>query len=315
MNQDQNCVSVPVFRLLGPCPIHNYDDNKYSSDDLKSLGLSSAVFTLEPYCHMGSNTDIVRWMFDCYYGEEALGFAYAQIGQENGFLFKRKQVLDGTRMQIEQLLERGDIEFKKMRDTGEIFKARYPDKTPATSVVALNNFDSMDVQSVYYDSHRYTANLFRFEEKIFFRSLFLFDDSIEDIYLKDTCTTFDAIYENLPIVDTRSYPDELKKQCGLEIASDGSAFEVKKIDDGVLKVTFGDCAAIFYRERIEIYAHTVFWHKYATKASVVVADDGLTFEYKGHNYRLSVYGASLTECCDGIRITSIDGKITLCPQR
>jgi hypothetical protein len=106
--------SVPVFRLLGPCPIHNYDNNKYSSDALRALGRKSACFTLEPGWYMGSTPDVVRWMFDSYYGEESLGFAYAQIGQENSFLKVKDQVLEGTRCQIEMLLEKGDVSFQKM---------------------------------------------------------------------------------------------------------------------------------------------------------------------------------------------------------
>ena len=70
---------VPVFRLLGPCPIHNYDNNKYSSEEFRALGSRSACFTLEPCWYMGSSPEIVHWMLDCYYGEESLGFAYAQI--------------------------------------------------------------------------------------------------------------------------------------------------------------------------------------------------------------------------------------------
>ncbi|MBR6727930.1 MAG: hypothetical protein IKM08_07025, partial [Clostridia bacterium] len=106
-------VNVPVFRLLGPCPIHNYDNNKYSSDEVKALGRKSACFTLEPAWYMGSTPDISKWMFDSYYGAESLGFAYAQVGQENSFLKYRDQVLEGTRTQIEQLLVRGDVTFMK----------------------------------------------------------------------------------------------------------------------------------------------------------------------------------------------------------
>lgn len=35
---------------------------------------------------------------------------------------------------------------------------------------------------VYYDCKHYTANLFRFEDRIFLRSLFLFDERIEDLF-------------------------------------------------------------------------------------------------------------------------------------
>lgn len=306
---------IPVLRLLGPCPIHNYDNNKYSSDELKTLGSKSACFTLEPCWYMGSTPDVVRWMFDSYYGEESLGFAYAQIGQENSFLKVKDQVIEGTRMQIEQLLERGDVEFRKMGDTGEAFMERYPTETPATSVVALNNFDSIDVQSVYYDCKNYTANLFRFDDKIFFRSLFLFDERIKDTYLDNTCTTFDAVYENLPIIDTMTCPEEDKKQCGLMIDTERKPFSVKKTADGVLKVDFGEQSVTFYEDRIEIVSDKLTWYKDSTKANITISKDGLLLEYKGHNYRLDVEGAELAELEGNIDFTSTIGKITVYPRK
>ncbi|MBE6593494.1 MAG: hypothetical protein E7642_05820, partial [Ruminococcaceae bacterium] len=224
--------SIPVFRLLGPCPIHNYDNNKYSSEELKALKGKSACFTLEPCWYMGSTEKPTKWLFNCFYSEESLGFAYSQIGQENSFLNVKEQVLCGMRMQIEMILARGDVEFKKMGETGKIFKERYPDSTPATAVVAPDNFDSLDVQSVYYDCKNYTANLFRFEDKIFLRSLFLFDERIKDLYYENTCTTFDAIYENLPIVDTMFCSDEAKKECGLMIDSNATPMTAEKIGEG-----------------------------------------------------------------------------------
>jgi hypothetical protein len=307
--------NIPVFRLLGPCPIHNYDNNKYSSDELKALGHASACFTLEPCWYMGSNAHTIKWMFNSYYGEESLGFSYAQIGQENSFLSKRDQVLDGMRMQIEQLLERGDVEFRRMGDTGEIFKKLHPDSTPATCVVAANNFDSMDVQSVYYDCKNYTANLFRFEDKVFFRSLFLFDDRIEDLYLEKTCTTFDAIYENLPIVDTMTCAEEDKKCCGLMIDTNGELFQSKKIADGVLEIKFGEKAVTFYEDRIEIVADQLLFYRGAIKAQMSMNNNGLFFEYKEHQYRLDVDGAILTEECGNISLRSSGRKIVLYPRK
>ena len=312
---EQMQTNIPVFRLLGPCPIHNYDNNKYSSDELKAVGEKSACFTLEPCWYMGSRDEIVRWMFDCYYSEESLGFAYSQIGQENSFLSVKEQVLAGTRMQIEQLLERVDVQFKKMGDTGELFKTHFPLETPATSVVAPDNFDSTDVQSVYYDCKNYTANLFRFEDKIFFRSLFLFDERIKDLYLADTCTTFDAVYENLPGVDTMTCPDEDKKRCGLMIAESGKSFAAKRIADSVLTVEFGDNSVTFFDDRIEVVTDELLLYSNSLKAKAVICSDGLCFEYKGSNYRLIVEGATVWECGGNIAFMSIGDKITLYPKR
>lgn len=301
---------IPAFRLLGPCPIHNYDNNKYSSDEFKAVGKKSACFTLEPCWYMGSTPDITEWMFNCFYGTESLGFAYSQIGQENSFYMLKDQLIEGTKTQIEQLIARGDVVFQKMCDTGEYFKNRYKE-TPATAVVAPDNFDLTDVQSTYYDCKNYTANLFRFEDKLFIRSLFLFDQTIEDHYLKNNCETFDAVFENLPIVDSMTAPDEDKKCCGMMIDENALPFDSKKGGDGVL------CAGpvTFYEDKIEILSPTLTLFANSVKGELTVAKDSLEYCYKGHKYSMLFKGATACEKNGNIVFKSTDGKITLIPKR
>ncbi len=297
---------VPVFRLLGPCPVHNYDNNKYSSDELRAVGSRSACFTLEPCWYMGSTPSITSWLFDCFYGQESLGFAYSQIGQENSFYKLKDQLIEGTKTQIEQLIARGDVQFMKMGDTGEYFKKTYS-QTPATSVIAPDNFDSEDVQSVYYDCKNYTANLFRFEDKLFIRSLFLFDEGTTDFYLENTCETFDAVFENLPIVDSMSAPESDRKCCGMMIDDNAQRFDAKKIADGVL--TAGPVT--FFEDRIEILSDSLTLYSNSIKGSIMLKDGGIDCEYKGYKYRLDVDGADVYEKDGNIHFKSKDGKITL----
>ena len=308
-------VSVPVFRLLGPCPIHNYDRNKYSSPELTARGVRTAAFTLEPGWYMGCTPEPTKWMFDCYYSQESLGFAYAQIGQENSFLVFKDQVLAGIRMQIEQLQARGDVQFLKMGDTGELFQKKFPKETPATTVVADSNFDSEDIQSIYYDCKNYTANLFRFEEKIFLRRLYLFDERVKDTYIEDSCTTFDAVYENLPIVDSRTAPDEERKQCGLMIDADGQPLRIQKIAEGVLEARFGEKSVTFYDDRMEIVADKLTWYKNSIRVDITTDAGGVNMEYKGNRYRLGVEGAEIIMGEDRIDFVAKADKIILCPQK
>ena len=304
---------IPVFRLLGPCPIHNYDNNKYSSDEFRSIK-NSVCFTLEPCWYMGSTPKISSWLFDCFYGGESLGFAYSQIGQENSFYRHGEQVLYGTKTQIEQLIARGDVQFKKMCDTGEMFKARYPEHTPATSVVAKDNFDTPDVQSVYYDCKNYTANLFRYEDRIFLRSLFLFDERIPDLYLENTCTTFDAVYENLPIIDTMTCSDGDKKTCGLMISDKKATLDAKKVADGVLRSEFSDNSVTFFEDKIEIEAPSLLLYSNSIKAKATVTENGIDFEYKNYRCQLSVDGAKICIKNGNIEFFATKDKITLVPK-
>lgn len=306
---------IPVFRLLGPCPIHNYDNHKYSSDAFRATN-RRAPCTLEPIWFMGNNKEAVEWMFDCYYEEESLGFSYSQIGQENSFFGGKEKIFNGLRMQIELLLgQKKDVTFQKMCDTGTTFKNRYPALTPATSLVAPNNFDSTDVQSIYYDCKNYMANLFRFEDKVFFRSLFLFDERVKDQYMENTCTTFDAVYENLPIVDTMTCPAQDRKQSGLMIHMGATSLAASKAAEGVLNVQLGEKAVTFYEDRIEIVTDRLVWYKNATKASVTLDDGGLSFTYKGHAYRLDVAGAVAKESSGNIEFNATGDMIVLYPKK
>ena len=308
--QKEMQTDIPVFRLLSPSPIHNYDEQKYCSDEFASNTLR-APYTLEPYFYMGSNSEAVDWMFDCYYSEESLGFAYAQIGQENSFYKRGQKVLDGTRMQIEKLLRRADVSFMKMRDTGEAYKRFSNGVTPATSVVAMKNFDSVDVQSVYYDCKNYTANLFRYGDRVFLRSLYLFDERKKEHYLEETCTTFDAVYENLPIVDTKWCEGGRETPNGLIIETAGKPFEVSKLSDGVLKITFGEGHVIFYEGSIEIKSKKMTLFSNSVRGKAVISDTGLVFNYKDSEYALMLDGGKLTMDGDNIIFTADTDLMTL----
>ena len=303
---------IPVFRLLGPCPIHNYDHKKYSSDELiNTWTQASTVFTLEPASNLGKCPEAVKWIYDTYYTEESLGFSYAQLGQENSFYFWKDELLNTLRMQIDLLLSRGDVTFMKMKDTAEAFKKLYPNLTPPTSVVALNNFDTADVQSVYYDCKNYTANLFRFEDKIFLRSLYLFDERVRDIYADKICDTLDAVYENLPIIDTATVPVEYRKESGLMIDMCGKPFDAKKIADGVLQASFGDNYVIFYEDRIEIKAEKLTIFSNSAKSLDSITENCISFYYKGIQYKVQISGGTASKNGENIEITSTNSIVVL----
>ena len=306
--------NIPVFRLLGPCPIHNYDHVKYCSDEIKkNWTRADTVFTLEPASNLGKCKKAVKWIFDTYYNNENLGFGYSQIGQENSFYFWKDELIETLRMQLDDLLQRKDVKFMKMCDTGDTFKSLFPNLTPSTSVAALDNFDTVDVQSIYYDSRCYSANLFRFEDKIFFRSLHVFNQNVKELYLDKICTTFDAVYENLPIIDTIGVPIENRGECGLMIDTDGTAFKTEKLEEGVLKVSFGDGYAIFRDDRIEIKAPKLLIHSNSLKADASLSDSNIVFEYKGEKYLLKADGAVIVQINGNIEITAKNEVITLFP--
>lgn len=282
---------VPIFRLLGPCPIHNYEGKKYLSEKIEP-----SCFTLEPVGKMGKTPECVDWMFKTYFENEDLGFSYAQIGQENSFGL---QILEPLRMQLEKVAQLKNIEILKMCDTGEAFKRIYPNQTPATAVTALDNWDKEDIQSVYYDCQNYVSNLMRWENRICIRSLFLFDERAEERYLYNVCQSFDAVYENLPMINNLLWSGDEKYRCGLVIDAEASVFQAKKQGEGSLKIEWDGGFIIYDEEKITVCAKQIHFYIGTPTADISVLDNVIFYNYKGKFYSLEIRNAQVRRLENG----------------
>lgn len=300
-------INIPTFRLLCPDPINNYDYGKFASEDCKK-----GPYTMEVVYGKtaGRNPKIAAWYFDNYFGNEDLGFSYMQIGQENSFA--KFDIIDPIRMQIEMAMKYPGAKIEKMCDTGKAFKEKYK-KTPATSVCALNSWDTTDCQSVYYDSINYTANVMRADKNAFIRALYLFDDRIKDYYTDEVCTRFDAIYENLPLVDTAYQKGSADGGFGILLDQDAKAFSAAKDGENELAVTWNDKSVIFNEDSITLIncKPTFTYDMINTKISV--DNNVINYEYKGTKYSLEVSGADITHKDGTIEFSG--KKIILTPKR
>lgn len=290
---EKNQINIPVFRLLGPCPVCNYDNRKYLSEETISQLGRGGCYTLEPVWKTGKDPKCVDWFFKTYYENEDLGFSYCQLGQENSMA--TIDFLPALRMQLEKVAKLSGVTVKKMGDTGAYFKKAFPSLTPATAVVATEGWDThSDVQSVYFDCRNYMANLFRFEESIFIRALYLFDEQVNELYLTEKCTTANnAVYENLPIVDTLFWTPDEKKKCGLQIDADGSAFTAKKIGEGILAIEWKNGKVVFEDDKITVYAPVLRFYMGETNCEITVGQSGLEYKYKGTAYFFDVENADV----------------------
>ena len=300
-------VNVPTFRLLGPDPINNYDYGKYAGEDHKR-----GPYTMELVYPKttGRNPRIAKWYFDNYFGNEDLGFSYMQIGQENSFALY--DIIEPLRMQIEQVIKLKDVKVEKMCDTGRAFKKLYK-TTPATSVCALDSWDTTDCQSVYYDSKSYTANVMRADKRVFIRALYLFDDRIKDYYTDTVCSTFDAVYENLPIVDTVYQKGESDGGFGIILDEDAAPFDAKKTAEGELTVFWNDKSVTFRENEIIIDNCKLSFTYNMVNTKITTTSSSINYEYKGNNYSLKISGADISHI--GNTITISGKSVTLTPKR
>ena len=285
-------MKTPVFRLLTPCPIHNYDGNKLlPARSKKEFG---NVFTMEPVWEMGKDENCVDWLLKTYFDNENLGFSAIQIGQENSFT--DIDFLPALRMQLEkakQYEQAGKAVFMKYGDTGRYFKQTYP-ATPATAVSALDSWTTADLQSVYYDCKNYAANIFRNGKEVFIRAFYLFDETREDYYLHSPCTRFDAVYENVPLVDTVLWQKGKSDRIGLVVDTAGIAFRAQKTGAHELTVCWGDKSVVFCETGISINnCSPVFFFPGNPTGALDNIDGFWRYECGGRFYHLAVeYGVA-----------------------
>ncbi len=299
----ENRVNTPVFRLLGPDPIHNYDNDRYVTNP-KYLP-SGNVYTLEPAWKVGADPQIIDWFFDGYFRGPCLNLTYVQLGQENSF---GPGLLPGLQLQLEKLREEKDVQVWTMAETGAWFRNTFSD-TPATCNTALTDWDGTDrVQSVYYNCKNYTANLFRHGSRVFLRSLYLFDEAVPEAYLQDACTTWDATYENLPVVDTLLWPGSM----GLTLDIAGSALTVTELRDGSLTAAWGDKQVTFAPEGIHLCGIPLAdmdWR--GNSAGLTQQGCTLHYKYKGARYSMTAQNATPAEKQKGCVFAAHGGDMVL----
>ena len=267
--------------------------------------------TLEPVWFAGADARFERALLDDLFGSATLNFAYAQIGQENSFA--GSDILSPLRRQIDYLRQRGDVRFEKMSETAERFNSRFGFTTPPTVSASLKNWDSEDLQSVYYQCKNYVANLFRDGDRVFLRAFYLFDETVPEHYLTDTCESFFALYENLPLVDTAVWAEDIRADIGLTLDTQGADFAFARLSDTQAKVSWGEKSVVFTEDGIETHGVTgMTYDLMHTTAQVSAAEHEIRYAYKGANYALLTNGdVSLKG-----RVLTIRGEnLRLIPQR
>ena len=189
-----NQIPVPIFRMLGSDPIHQYDSG---------LGTNrQRVISLEPvYLGGGGDTQWCKWYFEEFIDGPAMAYGYTQAGQENSFTWKRmKKGFEIQMPMIAALLKKGKVQVETLAETGMWFKNNYT-VTPPTSVTALKDYSEKNLKTVWFNSRFYRANLLWENDTLRFRDIHLFDETVESDYLTQKGTSSLCYYYTLPFVD------------------------------------------------------------------------------------------------------------------
>lgn len=221
---DEGKIDVPVFRMLGPDPIYQYD---------KGLGSNGqGCDSMEPvYSRSGADPAWVSYYMQSHSGQPCMAFSYVQVGQENSFTWP--MIAPGLLMQMEQLdaLRReGKIVFQSLGESGRWFRSSFR-QTPATAVTALRDVRGEGRQSVWYNSRRYRLNLLAEPGDFRIRDIHLFDEKFASDYIDKPGTSPRFAFWTLPVVDGFCWSAG-SEVAGLRVVDlkSGNAFDFRNLE-------------------------------------------------------------------------------------
>ncbi|MDC2315581.1 hypothetical protein [Bacteroides stercoris] len=187
-------IDVPIFRMLGSDPIYQYDCGRGT--------FNQPVVSMEPvYKDSGGSKEWVSWFLKILTDNPCLAFSYVQVGQENSFSWNK--IKEGLSMQIgliDSLRKEGKLQVQTLSESAFWFKRHFK-HTPATAVVALDDYRGSGMKTVWYDSRFYRVNMLWKNGMGYFRDIHLFDENLSSPYLYKPNTSSKCVYNTLPFVD------------------------------------------------------------------------------------------------------------------
>lgn len=319
---EENQLNVPVFRMLGSDPIYQYD----CSLDLQNGPSCQGVITLEPvYCKNncgGGNRRWVDWFLKENFNEKALGYTYAQAGQENSFGWNL--IGNGLTYQVEQIarLQRaGKLECLTLGETAKWFSDTYR-QTPANSLIAETDWKNEARKTYWYENKNYRINILKDANSVWIRDMFLFDENYPERYLTEALSTPYYEFDNLPVIDGFRWSGN-GTRCGVYfVGSDGNPIygdtEYQKDEKGITVCITGKqkLKCSFHEDALEFesdFPFSLFWQADTTRMDVVfsVCDGKILMKYREYRYVLAVTEGA-TRIQDGKPvIQSVNGKVAI----
>ncbi len=288
-NKKENQINVPVFRMLGSDPIHQYDLG------LGELNKGQSVMSLEPvYGNSGADKDWVKWFLKEMFNDKCLAMSYAQFGQENSFGWH--SIEKGLKMQFElldEMVRNGETELLTLAETGERFIEKF-ESTPATSLCIDSDCLPTDYKTLWYMSKFYRVNLLYDNGKIKIRDIHIFDNDFKEKYLEKSTKNNECFFSNVPLIDGFRFSSKEKTAGGYfyvkdeEIVFDGEY--VSKANNNTALLNIGeDFSAVMSENSLEIKIKTPSWrlcfkyNKYEKTEYIILNEKELEINFMGHN--------------------------------
>lgn len=223
---EEEQINTPVFRMYTNDQIYCY----YEHEKAKYNKINYHLFTQEPFWMCGQNPEWVKWHYDNLFNNNSSGFAYTQLGQENGFVWNEK-LGAALKQQYEfAFSERQSygFEYTTFGEMGRNFKKEHK-ITPITCVYALSDWADNGNKSVWFNSKYYRINIFSDDKNVWIRDIQKYDETQKDPYLDSPCLNKGGVYDALPIMDGVRFTDDNVK-AGIYFG-EGSICSVDKEDE------------------------------------------------------------------------------------
>ena len=194
-----NQIGTPVFRMLGQDPVYYYQ-REWSLPSGQRL---SEPDTMEPAWTSGRYALFVKQFLRMISEAPTLGFAYAQLGQENTFPWPQQEAGYAPQMKaLARLRDSGAVHVETMGDSGRRFKRAFS-TTPAQAQVQLHDpFGNDPAQnSIWYGSRFYRANLHIIGNTFFLRDLTVYSDRHPQPFLTEATRLGDVEQRMPPVLD------------------------------------------------------------------------------------------------------------------
>ena len=186
-------LDIPVFRLLGPDPIYNFEDHVRREN-------MQGVVTMEPSWLSGRDPRFVGSYFGGMTEEDALGIQYCQVGQENNFLWENIQPgLEAQLQRLVELVREGKIRVETMGATGEWFAKQYRLTPPATFQRGYD-WSGNGLSAQWYASVNYRLGLLGEEGHLRIRDLFVYRQDYASRYLRQRIQTRQSLFDAPPVM-------------------------------------------------------------------------------------------------------------------
>ncbi|MGL4738912.1 MAG: FN3 associated domain-containing protein [Cellulosilyticaceae bacterium] len=197
-------LDLPIFRLLGPDPIYNFESGIRDGAD--------GIYTLEPAWITGQDEKWVTWLLGCVSDEEQVGYGYTQVGQENSYIWGTMG--DAYEMQIRhlaQLRKENKVRVESLRDSSVWFKQKYALTPPTTYTASKDWNEKFGLNTTWYSSRFYRMSLLWDQGEFSIRDLYVFNEDYPSRYLNDYITHNESVFDALPLLDTHNWSTKEKR--------------------------------------------------------------------------------------------------------